>query len=355
MERTLVYYSQDGTCKVFTEYTIDTDCNITNTKTKKQISKKIENGYLSFNASCKKKSYHLSVARAMLSTFNGEPPTLSHTADHIKSKEVLNNSISNLRWSDRKEQRANQKRPKTYKSAFKIIQDNLEMTANGWASYYKKNYDKDYKKKKFNYLARNKIDGFSYKEYPDYHDEEWKQYTYSNNVIYKISNMNRIKYITSYAEHVIDSKDMHKASGYPVVSINGVQEYAHIIVFKLFFPEQWGQKIENEIVLHEDDNKLDFRPHKLRLGTPSMNGHDAYDNGRYDETNRERKQCVMYDINGNKINDFRGSSHAAEYIINIRNSGNIKIIARKIRGVLDKFYKDGVTCRTAYGYIWKSD
>lgn len=167
--------------------------------------------------------------------------------------------------------------------------------------------------------------------------------------------MNRIKHITSYAEHVIDSTNMHTASGYPVVSINGIQHYAHIIVFKLFFPKKWNQKKENEIVLHEDDNKLDFRPQKLRLGTPSMNGHDAYDNGKYDGTKRERKQCVMYDTDGNRIKDFLGSSHAAEYIIKLRSSGNIKIIARKIRDVLDKFYKDEITCRTAYGYIWKSD
>lgn len=138
MERTLTYYSEDGTYRVFTEYTIDTYCNITNTETRQQISKKIENGYLSFNVSYKKKSYHLSVARAMLSTFIGEPPTLSHTADHIISKEVLNNYISNLRWSDKSEQRANQIRSTTYNSAFKIIQDNLEMTARDWSSYYKK-------------------------------------------------------------------------------------------------------------------------------------------------------------------------------------------------------------------------
>ena len=287
MERTLIYYSQDGTCRVFTKYTIDTDCNITNVETKKQISKKIENGYLSFNISYEKKSFHLSVARAMLSTFIGKPPTLSHTADHIISKEVLDNSLSNLRWSDRTEQRANQNRPATYKSAFKIMQDNLEMTAHEWVIYYKKKYDKNFSARTFRDLARNKIDGFSYKEYPDYDGEEWKTYTYYNNHVYKISNMNRIKHITSWAEHVIDSTNMNTASGYPVVSINGKQHYAHIVVFKLFFAEDWKRKEENEIVLHEDDNKLDFRPQKLRLGTPPMNGHDAYNNGKYDGTKRE--------------------------------------------------------------------
>jgi hypothetical protein len=40
------------------------------------------------------------------------------------------------------------------------------------------------------------------------------------------------------------------------------------------------------MVLHEDDDKEDFRPHKLRLGTRSDNAKDAHDNGKFDSTKR---------------------------------------------------------------------
>lgn len=44
------------------------------------------------------------------------------------------------------------------------------------------------------------------------------------------------------------------------------------------------------MVLHEDDDKLDFRPHKLRLGTSSQNSRDAYNNGKQSE----RVKCASY-------------------------------------------------------------
>lgn len=53
-------------------------------------------------------------------------------------------------------------------------------------------------------------------------------------------------------------------------------------------------KNQDEIVLHEDDDPLDFRPHKLRLGTRSDNGNDAHNNGKYDGTKSERMKCVSY-------------------------------------------------------------
>jgi hypothetical protein len=341
---------------VFENYTIDTKCVIFSKFSNKELAQKIDNGYMRFCVRYEKKSYMLSVARAMLSTFVGAPQTIVHTADHINSKQSMNNKLYNLRWATKNEQALNQERPVSYKSAFLIMKDDIEMTANDWVSYFDKVFGEKYNAKKISNIARNKINGFSYKEYPDLPGEEWIQYGYNKNeVIYKISNTNRIKYKTKYAEHVISSEFMHRASGYPVVSIDGKQQYAHVIVFKLFYPDLWNNKTDKEFVLHEDDNKLDFRPGKLRLGTASENGHDAYNNKKYNGTKTERKVCRMYDVNENLIKEFFGSSYAADYIISLKISYASKIIiARKIRAVLDIFCIDGITPKTAFGYIWKS-
>ena len=61
-----------------------------------------------------------------------------------------------------------------------------------------------------------------------------------------------------------------------------------------FFPDEWYAKKPNEIVRHKHDDKLDFRPHMLCLGTQSGNIIDAHDNGCYDDTQSGRTKCVSY-------------------------------------------------------------
>jgi hypothetical protein len=48
------------------------------------------------------------------------------------------------------------------------------------------------------------------------------------------------------------------------------------------------------MILHEDDDRLDFRPHKLRIGTRSENTIDAHNNGKRDGTKSARMKCVSY-------------------------------------------------------------
>jgi hypothetical protein len=64
-----------------------------------------------------------------------------------------------------------------------------------------------------------------------------------------------------------------------------------------FFPEEYANKKPDEMVLHEEDNRLDFRPHKLRIGTQSENMNDAHDNGRHDDKKTMRIACMSY-VNG---------------------------------------------------------
>ena len=48
------------------------------------------------------------------------------------------------------------------------------------------------------------------------------------------------------------------------------------------------------MILHEEDNRLDFRPHKLHLGTHSENMTDAHANGKHDGKKTMRHACISY-------------------------------------------------------------
>ena len=98
---------------------------------------------------------------------------------------------------------------------------------------------------------------------------------------WEISNMSRVKQVTKHASNVLWGDRLRRCNGYPIISINGKNCYCHVLAFKTFYPELWDAKKLEEMVLHEDDNKEDFRPHKLRLGTASDNAKDARNNGKY--------------------------------------------------------------------------
>jgi len=146
------------------------------------------------------------------------------------------------------------------------------------------------------WYAQNKQFGFAYKEYPDLPGEVWKEIKDSENAQgrWKISDMNRVKYITKYAENVLSNERIGLMNGYPTIAINGKHLLCHILSFMAFFPEEYASKKLDEGILHEDDNKMDFRPHQLRLGTQKDNGKDAHDNGKYDGTKTERVKCASY-------------------------------------------------------------
>ena len=110
-----------------------------------------------------------------------------------------------------------------------------------------------------------------------------------------------------------------------------------------FFPKDYSLKKPNEIILHENDNRLDFRPHKLRLGTPSDNTKDAHDNGKYDGTQKERVKCTSY-INGVVEKEHNSQMNAVNYLKSI---GFEKATCSSICQVLSG------KCKTAYGRTWK--
>ena len=303
MKDILKYYFKDGTFKVFEKYMLYHFGFIRNRKTGEVLQNINQEKYNKVNVQDDDgKSYQIRIARAIASTFIGPPPSLEHTADHI-DKNPDDDIIHNIRWANKSEQSINRDISEINKSAFIVVKDGVEKTINEWVEhlkYEKNNMNRPYINKMIKYYAQGKKYGFSYKKYPDLPDEVWKEIAGSKTKLgrWEISDMNRVKYITKYTENVLceDRIGLNK-HGYPIITINGKRWKCHIISFMSFFPEQWSTKKTNENVLHKNDDKLDFRPHMLRLGNQSDNISDAYNNGCYDDTQAARMKCVSY-ING---------------------------------------------------------
>jgi hypothetical protein len=283
--KTLEYYSEDGSHIVFNDYTIDTNGNIVRKKTGKTLSRNKDGNYNRCTAQdIQGKRRSILIGRALASTFIGKPPTSKHTADHI-DRDPNNDILYNIRWLCKKGQANNQSRPGILKSAFIIVRNDDEKTVKEWVEYLKdqKNHKGcEYTTKMITHYAQRKQFGFTYKEYPDLPDEVWKQVCGSdtNRGRWEISNMSRMKYITKHAENLFSGERLCLIKGYPSICFGKKIEYCHIITFKTFFPVEYSEKKKGEMILHENDDRLDFRPHKLRLGTASENVKDSYYNGK---------------------------------------------------------------------------
>ena len=195
--------------------------------------------------------------------------------------------------------------------------------------------------------AIRKQHGFAYKEYTDLPGEDWREIEGSKNKrddYWKISNMNRVKWITSAGtENVLWGKRLGRSNGYPIISINGKTCRCHILAFAAFHEELWDAKKPEESVLHENDNKEDFRPHKLRLGTQTDNMKDSHTNGKRDGTKSARMKCASY-VNGMHEEDHLSQDNAAKYL---KSKGYPKASKQGISMALSGDRK------SAYGCTWK--
>jgi hypothetical protein len=333
--KTLKYYSDDGTLTEFNKYTIDEYGVVRNRKSGKALvyrkTKKGYNNVTVMNDSGKRCC--ILVGRALASTFIGQPTTPKHTADH-RDRNPQNDTLDNIRWLCKKGQRDNQDRPETMKTAFIIVKDDLEKTVNEWVDYLideKNPFGREYTNAIIIKYAQRKQCGFSYKEYPDLPDEIWKEIKWSKTAkgLWKISNMNRVKYITKCAENVLSGERLRVDDGYPMINFDGKHWKCHILAFMTFYPAEYANKKPNEFILHEDDDKLDFRPHKLRVGTRSDNTKDAHDNGKYDDKQKARQKCMSY-IDGVLEKEHDSQHDAVKYLKSLgydkASQGNISLV-----------------------------
>jgi hypothetical protein len=349
MIKPLCYYYADGTHVIFNKYTIENGV-IRNKKGEPMAynkDKTVYNRCSVYDDNGKRRI--ILVGRAIASSMYGSPPTPAHTADH-KDKNRENDTDDNIRWLCRSGQRDNQDRPEEYKTAFLVDRyGENEKTANEWTDYLnsrgeKNRLGREYNDEMIKDYARKKRHGFSYKEYPDLPGEVWKDIVGTNGK-WKISDMNRVKQITNHAENVLSEERFCLRDGYPTISINGKKWPCHILSFATFFPEEYANKKTGDIVLHEDDEPLDFRPYKLRLGTHSDNRKDAYNNGKYDGTKTAMTKCASY-VNGKFEKEHKSQHDAEKYL-------KSKGYTSDSQGNIGKALNPKYTSDFAYGRTWK--
>jgi len=341
------YFAKEGVIEhvIFNKYTINEYGVVRNKKTGKMITTyKIED----YNAigvyADDGKRRGVMVGRAIASTFLGPPPTPEHTADHIDVT-PKNDTLENIRWLCKSGQSKNRDIPGKYNTTFLIVKNGEEKTSKEWAEHLKdeKNHlGHEYTDGMIKKYAQKKQLGFSYKEYPDLDNEVWKDIVGTKEK-WKISDMNRVKQITSHAENVLSGDRIGLVKGYPKVSISGKTWPCHILSFMTFFPEEYANKKKNEMILHEDDDKLDFRPHKLRLGTHSANAADAHKNGKYENMKSVKMKCVSY-LQGIIEKEHESQHDAAKYL---KSKGHPKASEGNICIALSGIY------RTAYDRTWE--
>jgi len=344
--RPLEYYYVDGNYATFNKYTIDNTGIVQNKKTGKELSYKLLNGYYIVGVQNDDgKQCHISVARAVASAFLGKPPTLQHTVDHIVSNQKLNNAISNIRWASKSEQIVNRTITDTNKSAFIIMKDKHEMTAREWVIRLKDTnnpFGRTYTVSMIKKYAQKKQHGFSYKEYLNLEGEVWKEIKNSKNNKghwWEISDKSRMKYITNHASNVLYGDRLRLVNGYPTISINGKHMSCHILSYEAFYPDIARGDL---MILHKHDDKSDFSPQNLRLGSASENSSDAHNNGKYNGTKSARKRCASY-IDGILEKEHDSMSAAVEYL---QDNGHKKAkksaISMALAGIL----------KSAYGRTW---
>jgi hypothetical protein len=293
----------------------------------------------------------ISIGRASASSFHGPPPSSQHTADHI-DRNPDNNSIGNIRWLCKSGQRNNQKKCKFHKQIAIIVRYGIEKTVREWETLLaqeKTVFGNKFTIPTIRHYAEKNIYGFSYKVHQDLDGEVWKPIDGSQNKrgSWEISNMNRVKRITSRVTNILYGDRLSLSNGYPTICINGTKYGCHVLSFKTFFPEEYNNKTPSEMVLHEDDNKLDFRPENLRLGNSTENAQSAHDNGKYNGKKSARMKCASY-INGVLEQIYPSQKSAIRYLKTI---GFDKISDAGICQVLQESDNNPEILR--YGRTWR--
>lgn len=351
-KKTLAYYKADGTYTRFNNYTLDRYGVITNIKLKKVITRVAnKKGYNAVNVTDDDgKPRNIRVARAIASTFWGQPKTLHHTAEH-KNRNRGDDTLKNVRWKNKSDQVKNRDVPETHNDAWIIVKDGVENTAKGWTEALKN--ERNHLGRVFTdcgirHYAQRRHHGFCFKEYPDLPGEEWRLVEGSENQHGKwmISNMSRVKRVgASGVSRVMSADELPKDGEYPMIVIHGKRRPCHIVAFATFNPDEYANKIPDDMVLHKKDEKLDFRPESLYLGDRSQNAIDALDNGIRDGTKTARMKVVSYIVGSTEPEqEHNCQDDAAKYL---RKNGHPRACQSAISRATD-------TDKVRYGRTWKS-
>jgi hypothetical protein len=232
-------------------------------------------------------------------------------------------------------------RSDTQNNAFIIVHGGEELTANEWTERT------GFHDRTIRDRAQNEHNTeWSYKTYDDLPDEKWKLVEDSKNSQgwWMVSDLGRVAYHTKYARKVYSPDELSISNGYPSIGINGKYRKVHLVVFQTFRKKEYDSMKPGEMILHKNDDRMDCRINELRVGTASQNGHDAYDNGKFDGTKTERRPCVARQ--GDWSKPFDSLLDAVQWIRTTTeyekaSAGNITHCLNEKR-------------KTVYGFTWSS-
>ena len=338
----------------FSKYEISNYGNLKNKDTQQKLQPSIKSGYLCTsltdnNGIRKSVKIHRLVALNFISN-----PENKETVNH-KNHNREDNNVNNLEWMTTTEQNNHKRKCKkeiqelvSSRPVWRVDKDTNETIelyqtirfASQWVFDNKLTSITEFNngnniKTKICAVARCKRNtAFGYKwKYDDtndnkYNDEEWEEIPCE--IVdgikgYKISNYGRVKNhkgkITQGSNH---------ESGYLWVSISPKQYLLHRLVAKVFIPNPENK----EQVNHIDGNKINACVNNLEWCSNKENSQHAHDNG----LNPNTKSIIQYDIDMNKINEFKSQKEASN-ILNISYSSINKCCKDKMKSTNGFIFK----------------
>ena len=266
---------------IVTNYLIDENGQIFNTKTNKYLKGSIKNtGYkmalLSIDGKKKDYAIHRLVAEAFIPNPNNKP-VVNH-----KDGNKLNNCVSNLEWTTYSENRTHA--VKTGLSSNRGKQERYEFDLPG---------------------------------------EIWAEIADTN---YLASNLGRIRSIKT--NNILNGSITER--GYIVCNIRvdgkTLNKQIHDLVYFAFHPET--KKKDDYVINHIDGNKSNNKLNNLEYVKNSEN----IIHGKYHLKNNSVKKCYQYDLNGNLIAEYPSMTKAAKAVM-----GDVSGISQACSGLIYEY------------------
>lgn len=281
----VIYYTSDEK-RIYDCYEIhEKSGEIRNNTTKQCISPNVSKRIVRVTLFRDRKGEKVSVARAILSTFVGKPPTKYHSADHINTNSE-DNRIENLRWATKSEQSYNQTRTgdrdykripiivtidnvkKEYQSISEASRD-LEVSDGTIHNILNETFESS---RKFKNIT------IKYKEITqNLKDEIWLELEEKPNVY--ISQYGRVKLVRSRITIIRSSEDIarERDDSYPNINMVGKKYYLHRLVAKYFLPLADCVYNTDLVIDHLDCDKNNSRASNLQWVSRSENTRRHWD------------------------------------------------------------------------------
>jgi hypothetical protein len=255
-------------------------------------------GYKSFNLRNNRKSSTQRLARLMLFTFVGAPPSDGYTADHI-DRNRRNDNISNLRWATVSEQNQNQVYTKQFNNNCRPVyqfDENLELIKE-WRSIKEIHDVLNYPIYVITDCCRERLDSFKgyiwqYADIQILPGEEFKTYPHATQ--YEVSNMGRIRTVRGRITYgsLIAGEDYYRRF---IIRIDNKehQKFVHSMVMETFGEDPKPGQMVN----HKDGCKWNNHFSNLEYVTAAGNSQHAREMGlSYSVGNS--KPVITTDIDG---------------------------------------------------------